>query len=101
VPSEFGNYVMVKREMADAQATFAVNTEDAEETVKAWPPWSWPPWGGDEDGDQNTPLDPATLASRVVIFERKLANATLDLFVTPVFRFCLWRSSNHIKIATN
>ncbi|TFK55167.1 metalloprotease [Heliocybe sulcata] len=55
---------------------------------KWWPPWPWPPWGpddGDDDGgdDDEDPEDKyeraERLAKAVVHFERKLANASLDL----------------------
>ncbi|KAI0050896.1 Metalloprotease [Auriscalpium vulgare] len=50
----------------------------------AWPPWPWPPWGGDDDGDDGDkpghgPIDPHSLAKKVVKFERELAQASLDL----------------------
>ena len=58
-----------------------------EESVKLWPPWPWPPWGGDDDkpdGDKD-PKDHKEvihkLAKRVVKLERRLANASLDLYV--------------------
>lgn len=56
-----------------------VNNGDSENT---WPPWPWPPWG-DDDGDGDSPKDrprnATTLAEEVVKFERKLAQASLDL----------------------
>jgi endothelin-converting enzyme len=57
-----------------------VNNEDSPST---WPPWPWPPWGDDEDGGGDGPKDrprnATTLAEEVVKFERKLAQASLDL----------------------
>ena len=59
-----------------------VNDEDSPST---WPPWPWPPWGdddggdGDGDGPKDRPRNATTLAEEVVKFERKLAQASLDL----------------------
>lgn len=57
-----------------------VNNED---TVNSWPPWPWPPWGDDDGGDGDRPGDhpknATELAEEVVKFERKLAQASLDL----------------------
>jgi endothelin-converting enzyme len=56
------------------------NDEDSPST---WPPWPWPPWGdedgGDGDGPKDRPRNVTTLAEEVVKFERKLAQASLDL----------------------
>ncbi|TFY82283.1 hypothetical protein EWM64_g1728 [Hericium alpestre] len=70
-----------------AQKKIAENLVQNEETVKAWPPWPWPPWGGDgddDDGDKkpkNRSELAKHLARKVVKFERRLANASLDLDV--------------------
>ncbi|KAF9483849.1 zincin [Pholiota conissans] len=61
-------------------ASALINNEDA----NVWPPWPWPPWGGDEDGGDggkpvNRTLEAHRLAKEVVVFERKLAQASLDL----------------------
>ncbi|VDC06015.1 unnamed protein product [Peniophora sp. CBMAI 1063] len=72
-------WVLVKR---DEKKQAVLDIEETEETVKSWPPWPWPPWDGDDDGDKPhkpSPPTPAKLAANVVAFERKLANATLDL----------------------
>lgn len=59
-----------------------VNNEDS---VNSWPPFPWPPWGdGDDgggDGDRpgDRPKNATELAEEVVKFERKLAQASLDL----------------------
>jgi endothelin-converting enzyme len=57
-----------------------VINEDRENT---WPPFPWPPWGDDDDGDDDGPKDrpknATKLAEEVVKFERKLAQASLDL----------------------
>jgi endothelin-converting enzyme len=58
-----------------------VNNDDSE---NSWPPWPWPPWGddddgGDDDGPRDHPRNATTLAEEVVKFERKLAQASLDL----------------------
>ncbi|KAF8969921.1 hypothetical protein BDZ97DRAFT_1793392 [Flammula alnicola] len=53
------------------------------EDANVWPPWPWPPWGGDDEdgGDKpvNRTLEAHKLAKKVVAFERKLAQASLDL----------------------
>jgi endothelin-converting enzyme len=57
-----------------------VINEDPENT---WPPIPWPPWGDDDDGHDDGPKDrpknATTLAEEVVKFERRLAQASLDL----------------------
>jgi endothelin-converting enzyme len=59
-----------------------VNNQDSTNT---WPPWPWPPWddGGDDnddgDGPKDRPKNATKLAKEVVKFERKLAQASLDL----------------------
>lgn len=57
-----------------------VINEDPENT---WPPIPWPPWGDDDDGHDDDPKDrpknATILAEEVVKFERKLAQASLDL----------------------
>ena len=65
-----------------------VSNEDSDN----WPPWPWPPWDGDGnggDGDEdeddgggkraNKTLTAHELAKKIVKFERKLAQASLDL----------------------
>ena len=60
---------------------------DTEEKQKVWPPWPWPPWGDDDKGDHNEPgkhpLNKTErareLAKNVVKFEKRIANASLDL----------------------
>jgi hypothetical protein len=59
------------------------------EDSDTWPPWPWPPWEGDGDGDEdeddggskrgNKTLRAHELAEKIVKFERKLAQASLDL----------------------
>ena len=64
------------------------------EDSDTWPPWPWPPWEGDGDGDGdgdededdggkrvNKTLRAHELAKKIVKFERKLAQASLDLCV--------------------
>lgn len=50
-------------------------------TGYSWPPWPWPPWGDDDDDEAGKPepIDFAALAASVVAFEKKIANASLDL----------------------
>ncbi|PPQ78520.1 hypothetical protein CVT25_011792 [Psilocybe cyanescens] len=53
------------------------------EDANVWPPWPWPPWGGDDDGEKGKPvnrtLEAQKLAKKVVKFETKIAQASLDL----------------------
>ena len=55
------------------------------EDESVWPPWPWPPWSGDDDDNDgsdkpiNRTLQIQKLARKVVKFERKLAQASLDL----------------------
>lgn len=69
-------------EKGDPSRALVIN-EDPENN---WPPipWPpWPPWGDDDDGHDDGPKDrpknATTLAEEVVKFERKLAQASLDL----------------------
>jgi endothelin-converting enzyme len=55
-----------------------------EDPKNTWPPIPWPPLGDDDDdGDDDDPKDrpknATILAEEVVKFERKLAQASLDL----------------------
>jgi endothelin-converting enzyme len=54
-----------------------------EEAIQFWPPWPWPPWDGDDDDGHKTPKDPkktiCELAKKVIHFEQRLAEASLDL----------------------
>ncbi|EJF65996.1 metalloprotease [Dichomitus squalens LYAD-421 SS1] len=57
-----------------------------EERLRVWPPWPWPPWGDDDDGDKDSPKENRTerahrLAKAVIEFEKRIANASLDLDV--------------------
>ena len=54
--------------------------------MKFWPPWPWPPWGGDDGGDDdkggkrlNKSERAKARAKKVVEFEKRIANASLDL----------------------
>jgi endothelin-converting enzyme len=60
-----------------------VINDDPEDT---WPPFPWPPWhdpddddDGHDDGPKDRPKNATILAEEVVKFERKLAQASLDL----------------------
>ncbi len=60
--------------------------QDGDEDGDVWPPWPWPPWGGDghdHDGDDDKPGNwtqkARKLARAAVKFERRLAEASLDL----------------------
>ena len=51
-----------------------------------WPPWPWPPWGDDDDDKQKKSPKNKTekaykLAKKVLRFEKKIADASLDLYV--------------------
>ena len=58
-----------------------------QERLRIWPPRPWPPWGPEDpddpdDGDHkpiNRTEEAKKLAKGVVMFERKIANASLDL----------------------
>lgn len=61
-----------------------LTVQDADEDV--WPPWPWPPWGGDDHDDDGGDDKPGNwtqkarkLARGAVKFERRLAEASLDL----------------------
>jgi endothelin-converting enzyme len=61
-----------------------ITVQEANKNV--WPPWPWPPWGGDDDDDDGGDDRPGNwterarkLARDAVKFERKLAEASLDL----------------------
>ncbi|KAH9901083.1 Metalloprotease [Cubamyces lactineus] len=55
-----------------------------EERLRVWPPWPWPPWGDDGNNDDK-PLNRSERAKKhakeIVEFEKKIANASLDLDV--------------------
>ncbi len=56
-----------------------------EDPKNTFPPFPWFPWPGDDDDDghdddpKGRPKNATTLAEQVVKFERKLAQASLDL----------------------
>ncbi len=55
-----------------------------EERLRVWPPWPWPPWGDDDDGGEkpeNRSQRAKKLSTAIIEFEKKLANASLDLDV--------------------
>ncbi|KAI0363474.1 Metalloprotease [Pilatotrama ljubarskyi] len=55
-----------------------------EERLRVWPPWPWPPWGDDDDS-KDEPVNRTEraykLAKGIIDFEKKVANASLDLDV--------------------
>ncbi|KAJ7684669.1 hypothetical protein DFH06DRAFT_1156294 [Mycena polygramma] len=57
----------------------------------AWPSWPWPPWDGDDDGEEKPNRTEAAhkLAKKVVKFESRIANATLDAdaYQDPFFTY--------------
>ncbi|TFY65494.1 hypothetical protein EVG20_g5570 [Dentipellis fragilis] len=68
----------------ESQKKLANNLVQNEEAAKVWPPWPWPPWGGDDDDDKspkNHTEQIKKLAKKVVKFERRIAQASLDLDV--------------------
>lgn len=59
-----------------------------EERLRVWPPWPWPPWDPEDpnepgDGGDHKPInrtkEAPELAQKIIEFEKKLANASLDL----------------------
>ena len=59
-----------------------------EERLRVWPPWPWPPWDPQDpdepgDGGDHKPInrtkEAPKLAKQIVEFEKKVANASLDL----------------------
>ncbi|KIP08159.1 hypothetical protein PHLGIDRAFT_104734 [Phlebiopsis gigantea 11061_1 CR5-6] len=61
-----------------------------EERLRVWPPWPWPPWDPEDpnepgDGGDHKPInrtkEAPELAQKIIEFEKKLANASLDLDV--------------------
>ena len=86
-----------------------VNNEDS----STWPPSPWPPWDendGDDDEDDgsgkpiNKTLRVHNLAKNVVKFERKLAQASLDLYIfnfsTPTYG-AHWYPQRHFVSRSN
>jgi endothelin-converting enzyme len=67
--------------------------EDGEDgESNSWPPWPWPPWGDDDDGKgkggkKRRDVRAREAAKAVVEFEKRVADASLDLFVMS--SFCL------------
>ncbi|KAF9567593.1 zincin [Agrocybe pediades] len=66
-----------------SQTTRAFTDND---DANVWPPFPWPPWGGDDDHDGgkkpvNRTEEAYKLAKKVVKFEGRLANSSLDLDV--------------------
>lgn len=58
--------------------------QDTDEKVTVWPPWPWPPWGDDDNDDKdklNKTERARILAKKVVKFESRIADASLDLSV--------------------
>ena len=61
-----------------------------EERLRVWPPWPWPPWDPEDpdepgDGGEHKPInrtkEASKLAEEIIEFEKKIANASLDLYV--------------------
>ncbi|KAI0748278.1 Metalloprotease [Daedaleopsis nitida] len=53
-----------------------------EERLRVWPPWPWPPWGDDDDDKPENRTERAhKLAKAIIAFEKKIAEASLDLDV--------------------
>lgn len=72
-------------EVAPASASTDALVVETVEKMKFWPPWPWPPWDGDDDDDddggkpENKTERAYRLAKDVVKFEKRIANASLDL----------------------
>ena len=60
-----------------------VTPPESEGTPYFWPPWPWPPWGddGDKDGEKNKTERAKEAAKSVIDFEKRVADASLDLWV--------------------
>ncbi|KAF7793093.1 hypothetical protein EIP86_004200 [Pleurotus ostreatoroseus] len=74
--------------LSEAEALQPSNVAVYEERLRVWPPWPWPPWGPEDpddpdDGGDHKPInrteEAKKLAKAIIKFERKLANASLDL----------------------
>ena len=68
---------------SEAKIDVKMAVQDTEQQQKLWPPWPWPPWGDDDNDKKREPLNKTEhakrLAKKVVKFEQKIANASLDL----------------------
>ena len=80
--------------LSEAEALQPSNVAVYEERLRVWPPWPWPPWGPEDpddpdDGGDHKPInrteEAKKLAKAIIKFERKLANASLDLYVVHIF----------------
>jgi endothelin-converting enzyme len=62
-----------------ADLTFTAEEPDED---NSWPPWPWPPWGDDDENKpENKTQKAQRLAKKVLNFESKIADASLDLYV--------------------
>ncbi|OSD08705.1 Metalloprotease [Trametes coccinea BRFM310] len=73
-----------EEEESQSQASEPSKLVVHEERLRVWPPWPWPPWG-DDGNDHDEPLNRTERARKyakeIVTFEKKIANASLDLDV--------------------
>ncbi len=73
---------------AEVMSDSKMTVQDTEKEQKLWPPWPWPPWGDDDNDGKKAPLNKTErakrLAKKVVKFEQKIANASLDLYVVII-----------------
>jgi len=86
------NLLALYADEGELQKNTFLNLVVNDEAIELWPPWPWPPWDGDgddddddddDDGGHEDPKDPRRtirkLAKKVVHFEQRLAEASLDL----------------------
>ena len=66
---------------SEAKIDVKMAVQDTEQQQKLWPPWPWPPWGDDDNKKEpmNKTEHAKRLAKKVVKFEQKIADASLDL----------------------
>lgn len=56
-----------------------------EERLRVWPPWPWPPWDPEDpdkpgkDKPTNRTKEAPKLAKQIIVLEKKIADASLDL----------------------
>ncbi|KIY47093.1 endothelin-converting enzyme 1 [Fistulina hepatica ATCC 64428] len=72
------------KEQAKASSSLPAEEPRTSADANAWPPWPWPPWGDDEP-DKEPPMNSSErarkMAPKVVDFEWRMSNASLDLDV--------------------
>lgn len=78
------------------------DSEDGKSSL--WPPWPWPPWGDEDGDDDKKEKKPANkterakkLAAKVVAFEQKIGNASLDLYVDVNLQSLMRAQDNSVR----